>query len=122
MSSEAQGTILDLEYCDQAAPEISEPKNNHRNIRISRVMNISFFAKIVLGIICVVLLSLFLSKIKEQSTNSDVSKGQDHSETSPQSELQDHFYVVSVQFLSLHYCQHLHLQPLSHQPSKRILT
>ena len=103
MSSEAQGTILDLEYCDQAAAEISEPKNNlvdltHRNIRISRVMNISFFAKIVLGIICVVLLSLFLSKIKEQSTNSDVSRGQDHSETSTQSELQEHFYVVSMQF------------------------
>ena len=98
MSSEAQGTILDLEYCDQAAAEISEPKNNDRNIRISRVMNISFFAKIVLGIICVVLLSLFLSKIKEQSTDSDVSRGQGHSETSTQSELQEHFYVVSMQF------------------------
>ena len=103
MSSEAQGTILDLEYSDQAAAEISEPKNNlvdltHRNIRISRAMNISFFAKIVLGIICVVLLSLFLSKIKEQSTNSensDVSIGQDHSEPSTKCELNTRSFLCS---------------------------
>ena len=94
MSSEAQGTILDLEYCDQAAAEISEPKNNlvdltHRNILISRAMKISFFAKIVFGIICVVLLLLFLREIMEQSAESDASRGQDHSETSTQSEFKN---------------------------------
>ena len=107
MSSEAQETLLDLEYCDQAAAEISEPKNNlvdltHRNILISRAMKISFFAKIVFGIICVVLLSLFLSKIKEQSTNSDVSRGQDHSETSTKSELNTRSFLCSFSAIGIH--------------------
>ena len=96
MSSEAQETLLDLEYCDQAAAEISELKNDladltHKNNKISRVMKMSLFANIVFGIICVVLFSLFLCKIKEQSTDSDVSRGQDLSKTSTESELQNHF-------------------------------
>ena len=102
MSSKAQETLLplDLDYCDPAAAEISELKNDledltHRHNRISRVMKMSLFANIVFGIICVALLSLFLFEIKEQSINSEVSRGQDHSETSTQS---DHFNVVSVQF------------------------
>ena len=103
MSSEAQGTPLDLKYGDPAAAEISELKTNledltHRHNRISRVMKMSLFANIVFGLTCVVLLSLFLCEIKEQSTDSDISlsRGQDRSETSTQSELQDHFYAVSV--------------------------
>ena len=96
MSSEAQETLLDLEYCDQAAAEISELKNDladltNKHNKISRVMKISLFANIVFGIICVVLFSLFLCKIKEQSTDSDVSRGQDLSKTSTESELQNHF-------------------------------
>ena len=103
MSSEAQGTLLDLKYCDPAAAEISELKTDladltHRHNRISRVMKMSLFANIVFGLISVVLLSLFLYENKEHSTDSDISlsRGQDHSETSTQSELQDHFYEVSV--------------------------
>ena len=100
MSSEAQGTLLDLKYGDPAAAEISELKTDLEDLtqkhnQISRVMKMSLFANIVFGIICVALLSLFLFEIKEQSTNSEVSRGQDHSETSTQS---DHFNVVSVQF------------------------
>ena len=96
MSSEAQETLLDLEYCDQAATEISELKHDladltHKHNKISRVMKMSLFANIVFGIICVVLFSLFLCKIKEQSTDSDVSRGQNLSKTSTESELQNHF-------------------------------
>ena len=105
MSSEAQGTLLDLKYGDPAAAEISELQTDladlsHRHNRISRVMKMSLFANIVFGLICVVLLSLFLYANKEHSTDSDISlsRGQDHSETSTQSELQDNFYAVSVLF------------------------
>ena len=105
MSSEAQGTLLDLKYGDPTAAEISELKTDledrtHKHNQISRVMKMSLFANIVFGLISVVLLSLFLCEIKEQSTDSDMSlsRGQDRSETSTQSELQDHFYAVSVLF------------------------
>ena len=103
MSSEAQGTLLDLKYGDPAAAEISDLKTDledltHKHNQISRVMKMSLFANIVFGIVSVVLLSLFLYENKEHSTDSDISlsRGQDHSETSTQSELQDHFYAVSV--------------------------
>ena len=103
MSSEAQGTLLDLKYGDPTAAEISELKTDladltHRHNRISRVMKMSLFANIVFGIVSVVLLSLFLYENKEHSTDSDISlsRGQDHSEIWTQSELQDHFYAVSV--------------------------
>ena len=91
MSSEAQKTLLDLEYCDPAAAEISKLKTDlndltHRRDRISRMMKMSLLANILLGIICVILLSLFLCVIKEQSTDSDTSRGQDH-----RSELKDQF-------------------------------
>ena len=95
MSSEAQETLLelDLKYGDPTAAEISELKTDladlsHRHNRISRVMKMSLFANIVFGLICVVLLSLFLYENKEHSTDSDISlsRGQDHSETSTQSE------------------------------------
>ena len=104
MSSEAHGTLLDLECCDPTAVEISQLKTDledltHTHNRISRVMKMSLFANIVFGLTCVVLLlSLFLCEIKEKSTDSDISlsRGQDRSKTSTQSELQDHFYAVSV--------------------------
>ena len=92
MSSEAQGTILDLEYCDQAATEISELKHDladltHKHNKISRVMKMSLFANIVFGIICVVLLTFFLCEIMKQNIDSDVSRGQDLIKTSTESEL-----------------------------------
>ena len=103
MSSEAQGTLLDLKYGDPTAAEISELKTDledltHKHNQISRVMKMSLFANIVFGIVSVVLLSLFLYENKEHSTDSDISlsRGKVHSETSTQSELQDHFYEVSV--------------------------
>ena len=91
MSSEAQGTLLDLKYGDPTAAEISELKTDLEDLtqkynRICRVMKMSLLANIVLGIICVILLSLFLCVIKEQSTDSDTSRGQDH-----RSELKDQF-------------------------------
>ena len=93
--------VLGLKY----AAEVSELKTDledltHKHNCISRVMKMSLFANIVFGIISVVLLSLFLYENKEHSTDSDISlsRGQDHSETSTQSELQDHFYAVSVLF------------------------
>ena len=74
MSSEAHGTLLDLEYCDPTAVEISQLKTDledltHRRDRNSRLMKMSLFANI-----CVVLLSLFLCETKE-STDSDISIG-----------------------------------------------
>ena len=72
MPSEAQGTLLDLKYGDPAAAEMSELKTDladltHKHNRISRVMKMSLFANIVFGLICVVLLSLFLFEIKDDS-------------------------------------------------------
>ena len=72
MSSEAQGTPLDLKYGDPTAAEISELKTDledlkHRHTRISRVIKLSLFANMVLCIICVALLSLFLFEIKDDS-------------------------------------------------------
>ena len=72
MSSEAHGTLLDLEYCDPTAVEISQLKTDledltHRRDRNSRVMKMSLFANIIFGIICVVLLSLFLRETKEST-------------------------------------------------------
>ena len=85
MSSEAQETLpeLDLKYGDPTAAEISELKTDledftHRHNRSSRVMKISLFANIVLGIICVVLLSLFLCEIMEE-------RNSDHGKTSSES-------------------------------------
>ena len=91
MSSEAQGTPLDLKYGDPTAAEISELKTDledftHRHNRSSRVMKMSLFANIVLGIICVVLLSLFLCEImEEQNSDSGTYRGQDHGKTSSES-------------------------------------
>ena len=58
MSSEAHGTLLDLEYCDPTAVEISQLKTDledltHRRDRNSRVMKMSLFANIVFGLISV---------------------------------------------------------------------
>ena len=93
MSSEAQETLLelDLKYGDPTAAEISELKTDledftHRHNRSSRVMKMSLFANIVLGIICVVLLSLFLCEImEEQNSDSGTYRGQDHGKTSSES-------------------------------------
>ena len=73
---------LGLKY----AAEVSELKTDLEDLT-HNLMKMSLFANIVFGIICVALLSLFLFEIKEQSTNSEVSRGQDHSETSTQSQL-----------------------------------
>ena len=98
MSSEAQETLpeLDLKYGDPTAAEISELKTDledftRRHNRSSRVMKISLFANIVLGIICVVLLSLFLCKIMEE-------RNSDHGKTSSESKKTFPFNAVSVQF------------------------
>ena len=98
MSSEAQETLpeLDLKYGDPTAAEISELKTDledftHRHNRSSRVMKISLFANIVLGIICVVLLSLFLCEIMEE-------RNSDHGKTSSESKKNLSIYAVSVQF------------------------
>ena len=79
MSSEAQGTLLDLKYGDPTAAEISELQTDladlsHRHKRISRVMKMSLFANIVFGVISVVLLSLFLitSVTPTQQKDSDL--------------------------------------------------
>ena len=78
MSSEAQGTLLDLKYGDPTAAEISQLKTDladlsYRHNRISRVMKMSLFANIVFGIISVVLLSLFLTSVTPtQKKDSDL--------------------------------------------------
>ena len=78
MSSEAQGTPLDLKYGDPTAAEISELKTDLEDLtqkynRISRVMKMSLFANIVFGIISVVLLSLFLTSVTPtQKKDSDL--------------------------------------------------
>ena len=74
MSSEAQGTLLDLKYGDPTAAEISELKTDLEDLtqkynRISRVMKMSLFANIVFGIISVVLLSLFLTSVTPTQKN-----------------------------------------------------
>ena len=79
--------VLGLKY----AAEVSELKTDledftHRHNRSSRVMKMSLFANIVLGIICVVLLSLFLCEImEEQNSDSGTYRGQDHGKTSSES-------------------------------------
>ena len=78
MSSEAQGTLLDLKYGDPTAAEISELKTDLEDLtqkynRICRVMKMSLFANIVFGIISVVLLSLFLTSVTPtQKKDSDL--------------------------------------------------
>ena len=78
MSSEAQGTLLDLKYGDPTAAEISELKTDLEDLtqkynRISRVMKMSLFANIVFGIISVVLLSLILTSVTPtQKKDSDL--------------------------------------------------
>ena len=62
MSSEAQGTLLDLKYGDPAAAEISELKTDLEDLT-HNLMKMSLFANIVFGIISVVLLSLFLTSV-----------------------------------------------------------
>ena len=62
MSSEAQGTLLDLKYGDPAAAEISELKTDLEDLT-HNLMKMSFFANIVFGIVSVVLLSLFLTSV-----------------------------------------------------------
>ena len=62
MSSEAQGTLLDLKYGDPAAAEISDLKTDLEDLT-HNLMKMSFFANIVFGIISVVLLSLFLTSV-----------------------------------------------------------
>ena len=97
MSCESQGTLIDLEYCDPAAAEISELKTNledlnQRHNRISRVMKMSLFANIAFGIISIVLLSLFFYGIKEeQNTGSDICRGEI---STNQCELRNQFYAV----------------------------
>ena len=91
MSSEAQGTPLDLKYGDPTAAEISELKTDledlkHRHTRISRVIKLSLFANMVLCIICVALLSLFLFEIKNDSPPA-VSQSVNNTTVDPESAL-----------------------------------